>query len=71
MKFISELRGMIEDMSSKGTQQSGADKSITITGERHTVIVYAAGPVTIYGGNPSAPSDAKADAKEAKGKGGG
>ena len=48
MKYLKELRKMIDEINDKGLLQDPAvPHHITITGERSNVIIYANAPVTI------------------------
>lgn len=48
MRYLSELRRMVEDLrEAKGDGNEAAKQAVTISGERHTIIIYAAGPITI------------------------
>lgn len=69
MKFLSELRTMIDDMTEKqDTRFGGEDKPISISGDNNVIVVYAAGPVTIYGSGRRATGPLESADQPAPGK---
>lgn len=60
MRFLHEVRKMINDMTEQVATTTGTERqSISIAGERHTIVVNASGPVHIYGAviKPGPPVD--------------